>query len=198
MIIDKSGSMSNLSADTVGGFNEYLVDRQRETPDALMSVTLFDTERDAMYVAEPVTQIPKLTEERYRKGGMGYTALNDAIGGAIAAIDAGAYAEQRKVLVVVMTDGLENASKEWTSRAEIAALVKRKESAGWKFVFFGADIDAFAEGAALNVPPARSVQYDKSAAGLADTYRRMSRATSMLARDVAEETWVSELAKPRD
>jgi Mg-chelatase subunit ChlD len=198
MIIDKSGSMSNLSADTVGGFNDYLADRQRETPDALMSVTLFDTNRDEMYVAEPVRQISKLTEARYRRGGMGYTALNDAIGGTIAAIDAGAYAEQRKVLVVVMTDGLENASKEWTSRAEIAALVKRKEAAGWKFVFFGADIDAFAEGAALNVPPARSVGYDKSATGVADTYRRMSRATSMLARDVAEETWVSELAKPRD
>jgi hypothetical protein len=196
MIIDKSGSMSNLSADTVGGFNEYLADRQLETPDALMSVTLFDTIRDAMHVAVPVTKIPKLTEARYRQGGMGFTALNDAIGNTIAAIDAGDYATRRKVLVVVMTDGLENASKEWTSRADIAALVERKEIAGWKFVFFGADIDAFAEAATLNIPRPRSIQFDKSAAGLANSYRSMSRATSMYAQDVPEETWVSELANP--
>jgi Mg-chelatase subunit ChlD len=174
MIIDKSGSMSDLSADTVDGFNEYLADRRRETPDALMSVTLFDTERDALYVAEPVTRIAKLAEARYREGGMGCTALNDAIGGTIAAIDAGDHAKQRKMLIVVMTDGHENASKEWTSRAEIAALVKRKEAAGWKFVFFAADIDAFSEGAALNIQQARSVRYDKCAAGLANTYQRMS------------------------
>jgi Mg-chelatase subunit ChlD len=198
MIIDKSGSMSNLSADTVGGFNEYLADRQRETPDALMSVTLFDTERDALHVAEPVAQIQKLTEARYRRGGMGYTALNDAIGGTIAAIDAGDYAAQRNVLIVVMTDGLENASKEWTSRADIAALVERKEASGWKFVFFGADIDAFSEAAALNIPQGRSVQYVKSAAGTARSYRSVSRATSMYARDPAEDTWIAELTKPPD
>jgi Mg-chelatase subunit ChlD len=195
MIIDKSGSMSNLTKDTVGGFNEYLADRQQETPQALMSVTLFDTERDDLHVAKVVTEIPKLTEERYRRGGMGYTALNDAIGGTIAAIDAGNYAKERNVLVVVMTDGLENASKEWKSRAEIADLVKRKENDGWKVVFFGANIDAFAEGATMNIPQTRSVQYMPSPEGTADSYRKMSRATSLLAHGAAEETWIKELSE---
>ena len=195
MIIDKSGSMSSLTTDTVGGFNEYLADRQRETPDALMSVTLFDTERDEMHVAKPMSEIPKLTEERYRQGGMGYTALNDAIGGTIAAIDAGDYARGRKVLVVVMTDGRENASKEWTSRAEIAKLVKRKEDAGWKFVFFGANIEAFSEGESLSIPVSRSVQYKASPQGTSDSFRKMSRASRLYAEGKLEKTWVAELSK---
>jgi Mg-chelatase subunit ChlD len=195
MIIDKSGSMSDLTADTVGGFNEYLADRQRETPDALMSVTLFDTTRDELHVAKPMRDIPKLTEERYREGGMGYTALNDAIGGTIAAIDAGDYAKDRKVLVVVMTDGRENASKEWTSRAEIAKLIKRKEDAGWKFVFFGANIEAFAEGESLSIPASRSVQYSPSPKGTSDSFRKMSRASRLYAEGELEQTWVAELSK---
>jgi hypothetical protein len=195
MIIDKSGSMSDLTTDTVGGFNEYLADRQRETPDALMSVTLFDTERDEMHIAKPMSEIPKLTEERYRQGGMGYTALNDAIGGTLAAIDAGDYAKGRKVLVVLMTDGRENASKEWTSRAEIAKLVKRKEDAGWKFVFFGANIEAFSEGESLSIPASRSVQYKASPQGTSDSFRKISRASRLYAEGKVEKTWIAELSK---
>ena len=187
--------MSSLTTDTVGGFNEYLADRQRETPDALMSVTLFDTERDEMHVAKPMSEIPKLTEERYRQGGMGYTALNDAIGGTIAAIDAGDYAKGRKVLVVVMTDGRENASKEWTSRAQVAELVRRKENAGWKFVFFGANIETFAEGESLSIPASRSVQFKASSQGTSDSFRKMSRASRLYAEGKLEKTWVAELSK---
>jgi hypothetical protein len=160
-----------------------------------MSVTLFDTERDEMHVAKPMSEIPKLTEERYRQGGMGYTALNDAIGGTIAAIDAGDYAKGCKVLVVVMTDGRENASKEWTSRAEIAKLVKRKEDAGWKFVFFGANIEAFSEGESLSIPASRSVQYKASPQGTSDSFRKMSRASRLYAEGKLEKTWVAELSK---
>jgi Mg-chelatase subunit ChlD len=195
MIIDKSGSMSDLTADTVGGFNEYLADRQRETPDALMCVTLFDTELDQVHVARRVSEIPKLTEERYREGGMGNTALNDAIGKTITAVEGGKFSEGRKVLVVVMTDGHENASTEWTSRTQIAKLVKRKEEAGWKFVFFGANIDAFAEGESMNIPRSRSVQYSACPQGTSDSFRRMSRASSMYAKGEPEKTWVAELSR---
>jgi Mg-chelatase subunit ChlD len=195
MIIDKSGSMSSLTSDTVGGFNEYLTDRQTETPDALMSVTLFDTELDRLHVATRVSEIPKLTVERYRQGGMGNTALNDAIGATITAIEGGRFAEERKVLVVVMTDGQENASKEWTSRAKLAKLVKCKEDAGWKFVFFGANIDAFTEGESLNIPASRSVQYQPSPQGTTESFRRISRASRLYAEGKSEKTWVSELTK---
>ena len=87
MIIDKSGSMRSLSEATVDGFNEYLLSAQRETPDAIMSVTLFDTTRVELNVAEPIANIPLLTEERYSRGGMGNTALNDALGATIVAIE---------------------------------------------------------------------------------------------------------------
>lgn len=195
MIIDKSGSMSDLVADTVGGFNEYLADRQRESPQTLMSVTLFDTELDSVCVATPVSNISRLTAERYRQGGMGNTALNDAIGSTIATIDKHGYARERNILIVVMTDGQENSSKEWTSRAKLAALVKSKEDAGWKFVFFGANIDAFAEAQAMNIPAARSVHYQATPHGTAASYRRVSRATKLFSEGASEATWVAGLSE---
>jgi Mg-chelatase subunit ChlD len=191
MIIDKSGSMSDLVADTVGGFNEYLADRQRESPQTLMSVTLFDTELDSVYVATPVSDVSRLTAERYRQGGMGNTALNDAIGSTIATIDKHGYARERNILIVVMTDGQENSSKEWTSRAKLAALVKSKEDAGWKFVFFGANIDAFAEAQSMNIPASRSIQFLATPHGTAASYRRVSRATKLFSEGASEATWVS-------
>jgi len=194
MIIDKSGSMSGLVDDTVGGFNDYLLDRQRETPEAVMSVTLFDSKLDRLHLAQPVGQIPALTAARYRQGGMGNTALNDAIGTTVTSIDGSDLARGRRVLVVVITDGQENASTEWPRRSDIAALVQRKENDGWKFVFFGAEIDAFAEGASMNVPAARSVSYVKTADGVKDTYKRLSRASSLYAQGVPEPAWVATLA----
>jgi hypothetical protein len=122
-------------------------------------------------------------------------APEPAIGGTIAAIDAGDYAKGRKVLVVVMTDGRENASKEWTSRAGIAKLVKRREDAGWKFVFFGANIEAFAESESLSIPASRSVQYKASPQGTSDSFRKMSRASRLYAEGKLEKTWVAELSK---
>ncbi len=195
MIIDKSGSMSGLVDDTVGGFNEYLLDRQRETPDALMSVTLFDTTLDRLHVAQPVDTIPALTAERYRHGGMRNTALNDAVGETITEIDASPAAKERRKLVVVMTDGQENASREWTTRAAVAQLVALKEAEGWKFVFFGANIDAFKEGESLNVPAARSISYRSTPAGTRGMYKKMSRASSMYSSNATEDSWVAELAK---
>lgn len=195
MIIDKSGSMRSLSEATVDGFNEYLLSAQRETPDAIMSVTLFDTTRVELNVAEPIANIPLLTEERYSRGGMGNTALNDALGATIVAIEHSDYAKNRRILVAVTTDGLENASTEW-SRAQVAELVKQKEAAGWKFVFFGANIDVAQEGSSMNIPASRAVPYAASAAGTKDVFRKITRAVASYARGESEEKWVAELSDP--
>jgi Mg-chelatase subunit ChlD len=196
MIIDKSGSMRTLSEATVDGFNEYLTSAQHETPDAIMSVTLFDTTRVELHVAEPIAKIPLLTEERYTRGGMGNTALNDAVGATIVGIESSNYAKNRRILVAVTTDGLENASKEWT-RAQVAELVKKKEAAGWKFVFFGANIDVPQEAATMNIPAARAVPYMSSDAGTREIYRKMARASASYAKGDSEEKWSSELSKDR-
>lgn len=196
MVLDKSGSMRNLSEATVDGFNEYLLSAQRETPDALMSLTLFDTTRIELHVAEPIGSVQLLTEERYCHGGMGNTALNDALGSTIVAIENGGYAKHRRILVAVTTDGMENASTEW-SRAQVAELVKTKEAAGWKFVFFGANIDVQQEGASMNIPAAQSVPYAPTASGTKDVFRKMARAAASFAKGDAEEKWVAELSDPK-
>jgi uncharacterized protein with von Willebrand factor type A (vWA) domain len=192
MVIDKSGSMRTLSEATVDGFNEYLTAAQHETPDAVMSVTLFDTVRVELHVAEPIAKIPLLTEERYTRGGMGNTALNDAVGATIVAIENSDYAKNRRILVAVTTDGLENASTEWT-RAQVAELVKKKEAAGWKFVFFGANIDAHQEATSMSIPASRAVPYKATESGTRDLYRKMARASASYAKGNAEETWTAEL-----
>jgi uncharacterized protein with von Willebrand factor type A (vWA) domain len=195
MVIDKSGSMRGLSEATVDGFNEYLLSAQRETPDAIMSVTLFDTRRVELHVAEPIGSIPQLTEEQYQRGGMGNTALNDALGATIVAIEGSEHAKSQKILVAVTTDGLENASTEWT-RAHVAELVKKKEAEGWKFVFFGANMDARQEGASMNVAAPRSIQYKADEAGTRHIYRNLARASISYARGNSEETWTSALSDP--
>jgi hypothetical protein len=195
MVIDKSGSMHTLCEATVEGFNEYLETAQRETPDAIMSVTLFDTERVELHVAEPIGKIPMLTEERYREGGMGNTALNDAVASTILAIENSEYSKHRRILVAVTTDGLENASTEWT-RDRLAGLIKQKEAAGWKFVFFGANIDVQKEASSMSIPASRSVPYAASAAGTREVYRKIAHASTGYARGDDEETWTAELTKP--
>jgi hypothetical protein len=92
---------------------------------------------------------------------------------------------------------MENASTEW-SRAQVAELVKKKEAAGWKFVFFGANIDVQQEGASMNIPAARSVPYAPSMAGTKDVFRKMARVSASYARGDSEETWVAELSDPKE
>ncbi len=194
MIIDKSGSMRTLSEATVDGFNEYLSSAQRETPDAIMSIILFDTKRVVLRAAEPILSVPLLTEERYQLGGMGNTALNDALGATIVEIENGKYAKDRRILIAITTDGYENASTEW-NRSQVAELVKRKEAEGWKFVFFGANIDAHQEGDSMSISAARSVQYQASEAGTKDVYRKMARASASYAKGDSEETWTGKLSE---
>jgi hypothetical protein len=193
LVIDKSGSMEPLVEQTVAGFNEFLADQRANAPEALMHVTLFDDTRTFLHVARPVGDVPPLTAAVYRGEGMNTTALNDAVGETIARIAASAEAPGRKVLVVVITDGLENASTDFTT-AQIKTLVSMKEREDdWKFVFFGANIDAFAEGTARGIAPMRSVDYHATPEDTRSSYRRISRATSLYRDGANEAVWASAL-----
>jgi uncharacterized protein YegL len=158
VILDKSGSMASKLTDVVEGFNAYLDGLAKEDKvDYLFSLTLFDTQVAYRDVAMPLSNIRKLDKKTYVPGGN--TALNDAIGITVRKVEADR-PQVDKVVTVIMTDGEENSSREWTLDA-VKALISQKESEGiWTFVFLGAAPDAWDQGRAYGIPPANVAQYD--------------------------------------
>lgn len=156
VILDKSGSMSTKVEDVIGGFNLYLDELAKEPAvDYGFSLTLFDTVVEMRYKAVPLAKVTKLDAKNYRPSGN--TALFDAVGNTVQTVSSDGF---DKIITVIMTDGQENSSREWTMPA-VRELIQRKESAGnWTFVFLGADLDAFTQGTSLGVPLANAVRYD--------------------------------------
>ena len=142
-ILDRSGSMSGLEADTIGGFNSLIRKQRKEEGEAIVSTVLFDDACDVIHDRVPIAKVENLTEETYFVRGC--TALLDAVGGAIHHIgNVHKYAreEDRPEKTLFTTDGLENASRRYTY-ARVKAMVERqKEKYGWEFLFLGANIDA--------------------------------------------------------
>lgn len=144
-ILDCSGSMSGLEADTIGGFNSLIRKQRKEEGEAIVSTVLFDDACDVIHDRVPIAKVENLTEETYFVRGC--TALLDAVGGAIHHIgNVHKYAREEdrpeKTLFIITTDGLENASRRYTY-ARVKTMVERqKEKYGWEFLFLGANIDA--------------------------------------------------------
>jgi len=156
VILDKSGSMTTKVKDVIGGLNLYLDELAKEPEvDYGFSLTLFDTVVEMKYNAVLLAKVVKLDETTYRPSG--HTALLDAIGNTVQEVKTDGY---HKTVVVIMTDGEENSSREWTLQA-IRELIRSKEAAGnWTFVFLGANLDACTQGYTLGVAMANSVRYD--------------------------------------
>jgi len=173
VILDKSGSMSTKVQDVIGGFNLYLDELAKEPAvDYGFSLTLFDTVVEMKYKAVPLAKVAKLDDATYRPSGN--TALLDAIGNTVQTASTDGF---DKTVTVIMTDGEENSSREWTLQA-IRELIKNKEAAGnWTFVFLGANLDAFAQGANLGVPMANAVRYDP--ANYRGVYDSLARSTNV-------------------
>jgi uncharacterized protein YegL len=179
VILDKSGSMSTKVEDVIGGFNLYLDELAKEPAvDYGFSLTLFDTDVEMKYKAVPLAKVAKLDDAIYRPSGN--TALLDAIGNTVQTANIEGF---DKTIAVIMTDGEENSSREWTVQA-VRELIRNKESAGnWTFVFLGANLDAFAQGASLGVPRANSVRYD--ATNYRGVFESMSRSTNLYSAEPA-------------
>lgn len=175
VILDKSGSMSSKVQDVIGGFNTYVDELKKEqSVDYRFTLTLFDTDFAEKYLNEPLSAIKPLDNVSYQPGGS--TALNDAIGRTIRLISDDK--PEGKVIVVIMTDGEENSSHEYTTEA-VKALIQQKEKEGWAFVFLGASPDAWQQGAAYGVPVSNQVKYDAS--DYRGTFAVMANATSATA-----------------
>jgi hypothetical protein len=180
VILDKSGSMSTKVQDVIGGFNLYLDELGKEQAvDYGFSLTLFDTVVEMKYKGVPLASVAKLDDSSYRPSGN--TALFDAVGNTVQTVSTEGF---DKIITVIMTDGEENSSREWTLHA-IRELIKSKEAAGnWTFVFLGANLDAFAQGTNLGVSVANSVRYDP--ANYRGVYASLAKSTNVFSADAAK------------
>lgn len=161
-ILDRSGSMSGLEKDTVGGFNSMISKQKTEDGDALVSTVLFDNKSVVIHDRLPLDDVPPMTEKEYFTRGC--TALLDALGDAIHHIgNIHKYARREdvpeKTLFVITTDGFENASRRYDYDTVRAMIERQKEKYGWDFLFLGANIDAVAEARRFGIDADRAVDY---------------------------------------
>ena len=180
-ILDRSGSMSGLESDTIGGFNSMIDKQKREPGDCLVSTVLFDNFSEVIHDRVPLANVPKLTEKEYFVRGC--TALLDAVGGAvhhIGNIHKYARPEDRpeKTMFVITTDGLENASRRYGYDKVKAMIERQKEKYNWEFIFLGANIDAAKEAARFGIGADRAVRYRCDSEGTLLNYEVISEAVS--------------------
>jgi len=182
-ILDRSGSMSGLEKDTIGGFNSLIEKQKNESDEAYISTVLFDDYSQVIHDRVPISQIKPMTEEEYYVRGC--TALLDAIGGAIHHIgNVHKYAREEdrpeKTLFIITTDGMENASREYTAAKVKSMIERQKEKYGWEFLFLGANIDAVREAGRFGIDADHSVNYHCDAAGTALNYEVLECAVKMV------------------
>ena len=181
MILDRSGSMSGLESDTIGGFNSMLEKQKREPGEACVSVILFDDRQEVLYDRCPIDQVPPMTEKEYYVRGS--TALLDAIGGAIRHIGTvHKYARPEdvpaKTLFIITTDGMENASRHFRYEDVRRLIEQQKEKYHWEFLFLGANMDAVAVASRFGIDRTRAVTFENDSRGTQLNYEAMSDAVS--------------------
>ena len=196
-ILDRSGSMSGLEADTIGGFNSMIEKQRKEDGDALVSTVLFANESNVIHDRVDIRKIEPLTDRQYCVGGC--TALIDAIGGAIHHIgNVHKYAREEdrpeRTVFIITTDGMENASHRYRSD-EVKRMVERQKSKyGWEFLFLGANIDAVETAGHYGISGDRAVRFHNDAQGVALNYDAVSRTVGrMRRREVVREEWKADI-----
>lgn len=181
MILDRSGSMSDVVSDTIGGFNGMIDRQKKEAGECKVSTVLFDDEVEVLHNRVDLREIRPITEREYNTRGC--TALLDAVGRAInhhIVVQRHLPENQRadKVVFVIITDGLENASREYTGQT-IRRLVKQEqEKWGWEFIFIGANIDAIAAAGNIGIRRERAVNFHCDKTGVGHTFMSVCKAVS--------------------
>ena len=178
-ILDRSGSMAGLEADTIGGFNAMTQKQRKEPGEALVSTVLFDNETQVIHDRVPLEKVPALAQKEYYVRGC--TALLDAVGGAIHHIgNVHKYAREEdrpeKTLFVITTDGMENAGRRYTYDKVKAMIEHQREKYGWEFLFLGANIDAAREAARFGIRADRAANYHADHIGTEVIYEAVSEA----------------------
>lgn len=178
-ILDRSGSMSGLEKDTIGGFNSMLEKQRREPGDAVIFTVLFDNEIEVVHDRVAIADVTKLTDKEYFVRGS--TALLDAVGWTVHHIgNVHKYARKEDIpertLFIITTDGMENSSYRY-SYDKICNMIKhKKECYGWEFLFIGANIDAAEEAGRFGIDESMSANYHSDEIGTALNYEVISEA----------------------
>ena len=178
-ILDRSGSMSGLEADTIGGFNSMIEKQKKADGEAMISTVLFDNVSEVIHDRVSVLDIQPMTDKDYTVRGC--TALLDAIGGAIHHIgNIHKYARAEDVpehtLFVITTDGMENASRHYSAERVKQMIERQKARYGWEFLFLGANIDAVETARHFGIGADRAVNYHSDSAGTQLNYEVLSEA----------------------
>ena len=201
-ILDRSGSMAGLEADTIGGFNAMIKKQQKETDGkAFVSTVLFNQRSEVLHDRIPLTEVKPLTDEDYEVGGT--TALLDAVGGAVNHIkNIHKYARDEdrpaKTIFIITTDGMENDSHEFSYK-DVKRLIEQQKERGWEFVFLGANIDAAEVADSIGIDRRRAVNYHSDRRGTQKVYNSMSKFVSFAmaapsaAMKLDDDSWREEL-----
>ena len=162
IILDRSGSMESVKQDTIGGFNNFLSEQQKVEGEASLSLVQFDDQYEVVYENKDINAAVRMTEATFQPRGS--TALFDAVGRTINAVGARLAAlseEERpdKVLLVIMTDGFENASREFTAAKVGEMISHQRDVYNWEFMFIGANQDAVLSAQEIGIQAGAALTY---------------------------------------
>lgn len=187
-IMDRSGSMIGFSEDTIGGFNSFIEKEKEKDINTYVTTILFDNDYEILYERKEINKVEKLTEKEYWPRGS--TALLDAIGKTITSFERKI---DGKALVVIMTDGYENASVEF-SKKQIKEMIDNHD---WEFIYLGAEIDSYSEASQFGFSKSRIANYDRSAKAVDEVFTSVGHARDMMVEDMSLDnaSWKKELNK---
>lgn len=200
-LLDRSGSMSGLEKDTIGGFNAMIEKQKKEEGEALISTILFDHEMKVLHDRVKVQDVKPISEKDYQVRGC--TALLDAMGGAIHHIgNVHKYARNEDVpehtIFVITTDGMENASSHYSSSKVRTMVERQKEKYGWEFLFLGANMDAIAATKDFGIEEDKAVEYRSDDIGTRLNYAVMSEAIcEFRTKGTVEKSWKQKIENDR-
>lgn len=200
-LLDRSGSMSGLEKDTIGGFNAMIEKQKKEEGEALISTILFDHETKVLHDRVQVQDVKPISEKDYQVRGC--TALLDAMGGAIHHIgNVHKYARSEDVpehtIFVITTDGMENASSHYSSSKVRTMVERQKEKYGWEFLFLGANMDAIAAAKDFGIEEDKAVEYRSDDIGTRLNYAVMSEAIcEFRTKGTVEKSWKQKIENDR-
>ena len=192
-ILDRSGSMGRLVEDTIGGYNSFLEKQKQNSGKAEVTTILFDDQYEIIAESVDINEVKNLTSEEYFARGT--TALLDAVGRTVTSTLGKMEKEKicpakRKVLIMIMTDGLENASKEYR-KSDVKKLIETTtKEFGWNYIFIGANIDSVSEAKSLGINAKHAANYSHDSSGVEKSFSMMdAAATEMREKGKVDENW---------
>ena len=197
-ILDRSGSMAGLESDTIGGFNAMIEKQKKVDGECFVSTILFDNESEVLHDRLKLSEIKPMTDKDYTVRGC--TALIDALGGAIKHIrNIHKYAREEDVpkntMFVITTDGMENASRRYSSEEVKRMIQHQKKKYGWEFLFIGANIDAVETARHYGIDEDRAVNYHADKMGTGVVYDTVAKAVRSVRESRALDNWSDEIKR---